>query len=132
MLCNEYNLDENLPKNIYLELNEIYPIETSDMAFFLKNTEHYHGLFHWAYEAIKIQNERKIQNHEMSFLILRHKKAIEIAISQNENLTKLNDNIKTPFGSFSHVCKDLGALKKYYKKLYIKSLKVYLINKDRK
>jgi|TARA_Y100000034_G_C6597863_1_gene259977 hypothetical protein len=61
MLCQQYNLSENLPKNIQYELNEIYPIANSEISFFMANTKYCHELFYkdrgWDHRIIKNQNK---------------------------------------------------------------------------
>ena len=124
MLYQQYNLSENLPKNINFQLNELYPVANSELSFFMKHTKYCHKLFHWSHRRIKDQDI------EIFYLNCQEYEMIQAAIKKKKNISKLSCSIKTPFGTFSHICKDPYILQKHYKKTYIKSLKVYLIKKE--
>ena len=119
MYSHAYTID-HLPKKYKMVLDELHPQQTSDLQFFLKNTECFHDLNEWARE----ERKRKENFFNKYQITKEHYHILRIALNQSK--------LSLPKPIFMSGKKYTKILKKKKNKkqdaIYFRPLKIYLSN----
>lgn len=111
---------DSLPTKCKLVLEELHPIETSDIQRFLKSTECYHDLDQWIHETRGKQQAfyKKYKITKYHFNVIRR-------ASNNPSL-KLPQPVSVLGNTYTKISKNKKSKKQ--KAFYFRPLKIYLTN----
>ena len=122
----QLNFYADLPLNILNELNEIYPRSTSDIEFFLQNTEPYHGLGEWAWEKKNGKNYFKNVLREKYKISSKDVNALKRAIGKNTKIIFLNQSVWAKGKEYRQIHFSKNTIKTGRPRIYVRPLKIYL------
>tara|TARA_B100000902_G_scaffold382585_1_gene420401 strand:+ start:434 stop:817 length:384 start_codon:yes stop_codon:yes gene_type:complete len=122
----QLNFYQDLPLNIRNELNEIYPRSTSDMQFFLQNTEPYHDLFQWHLEKIHEKQTFKNTLYIKYKISSKDAKILKNTLKKNTKIIFLKNPINAKGGSYRQIHLSKNTLKPGQPRIYVRPLKIYL------
>ena len=122
----QLNFYANLPSNIRNQLNDIYPRCTSEIEFFLKNTEQYHDLNEWIWEKRNAKDFFKSLLNEKYKISSKDVNAIKRAIGKNNKIIFLNEPICAKGKKYYQIHFSKNTIKPKHPRIYIRPLKIYL------